>query len=321
MKLLAKLAVSAAVVALIAMRLDLSWIAAILARVDAAWLALAVVVFQLGQLASAERFRLIAQRVARGIGFVRSLAIHYIGVWFNQVLPTSLGGDAVKVVLLRHEFGLGPAVRVVLLDRASGFLVILLGIALLAPWYVEFGRATGLPVGGVVLLAAAGLAAPIALATLAGRYGARIRRRPWLRPLVRIGIDLRRFGNLRALAGQLWTSGIVHGSGVASFALLARALHVELPLFTHVLLVPLVFIVGLIPISFAGWGIRELGAIGLYGIAGVEPEAATALSVLFGLVLLVTGIPGGLLWLKGRRAVVADETAPGVDSRVVRRTG
>jgi uncharacterized membrane protein YbhN (UPF0104 family) len=73
----------------------------------------------------------------------------------------------------------------------------------------------------------------------------------------------------------------------------SHALHVELPLFTHVLLVPLVFIVGLIPISFAGWGIRVLGAIGLYGLAGVEPEAATARSVLFGLILLVTGIPAG----------------------------
>jgi hypothetical protein len=106
LKLLAKLAVSAAIVALIAMRLDLLWIAAILARVDAGWLALAVAVFQLGQLASAERFYLIARRVARGIGFVRSLGIHYIGVWFNQVLRRGLGGDAVKVVLLRHDFGL-----------------------------------------------------------------------------------------------------------------------------------------------------------------------------------------------------------------------
>jgi hypothetical protein len=66
-------------------------------------------------------------------------------------------------------------------------------------------------------------------------------------------------------------------------------------------LVPLVVLVSMLPVSVAGWGVREGAMVVALGAVGVDRATALTTSVLFGLALAATGIPGGLLWLYGRR--------------------
>ena len=67
-------------------------------------------------------------------------------------------------------------------------------------------------------------------------------------------------------------------------------------------LVPPIVLVTTLPISIAGWGVRESATVIGFGFIGVAPADALALSVLFGLVQIVMGVPGGIMWLaqKGR---------------------
>jgi uncharacterized membrane protein YbhN (UPF0104 family) len=51
-----------------------------------------------------------------------------------------------------------------------------------------------------------------------------------------------------------------------------------------------------IPISIAGWGVREGIMVMGFGYLGVPPEQALALSILYGLLLLVVAIPGVIIW-------------------------
>ena len=57
----------------------------------------------------------------------------------------------------------------------------------------------------------------------------------------------------------------------------------------------------MIPLSYAGWGIREAGAVWLLARAGIATESALAISVLFGAALLVAALPGVPLWLLSLR--------------------
>jgi uncharacterized membrane protein YbhN (UPF0104 family) len=61
--------------------------------------------------------------------------------------------------------------------------------------------------------------------------------------------------------------------------------------------VPPISLIQLVPISLAGWGIREAGMVVILAGFGVPAEAALAISVLMGLLLLAIGLPGGLIWL------------------------
>ena len=59
-------------------------------------------------------------------------------------------------------------------------------------------------------------------------------------------------------------------------------------------------LIAMMPISVAGWGVREgVVMIGLR-IQGISPEASISIALLFGLALLIASLPGSLLWLTRR---------------------
>jgi uncharacterized membrane protein YbhN (UPF0104 family) len=67
-----------------------------------------------------------------------------------------------------------------------------------------------------------------------------------------------------------------------------------------------VMLIALMPISFAGWGVREGGMVAGLGLFGIAPDLAASASVAFGLSLILSSLPGGVLLLArtwGRRSV------------------
>ena len=65
------------------------------------------------------------------------------------------------------------------------------------------------------------------------------------------------------------------------------------------MILPPVTLIQLLPVSLAGWGVRELALVVVLSSFGVSAEIALTISLLFGLLLIVTGLPGGLIWLTG----------------------
>lgn len=268
----------------------------VLAGAELGWFVLAAALFLLAQAVSAQRHLFVIRRLGGRITPWRAQEVHFIGLWFNQVFPTSLGGDIVKAAMLTTCLGTGLAIRSVLLDRLSGLIVILLSILLLLPWYGQLFRsgwvAFGLGVGASGALALI-LIAPGLRIFARGRLG----RLPGARHVMNLLDDIWQFRRRPALLEQLATSGIVHCNGVLAYALIGKGLHVEAEWLTYFLLTPLLFLITLVPVSLAGWGVRELGAVWLFGIGGVAQESALLISILFGVLLLVAAIPGGILIL------------------------
>jgi len=114
---------------------------------------------------------------------------------------------------------------------------------------------------------------------------------------VQLFSDIWLFRMKKSMWEQLWTSAIVHFNGIAAFALLGLALGISVDFVTFLLLVPLVSLIALMPISFAGWGVREAGAVWLFGIAGIAKESSLAMAISFGLLLVLAGLPGLFLFL------------------------
>ena len=56
-------------------------------------------------------------------------------------------------------------------------------------------------------------------------------------------------------------------------------------------------VIAMVPVSFGGWGVRELSFVYLLGTAGVPAEAALSLSITFGLLRMIIGAVGGLIWV------------------------
>ena len=91
-------------------------------------------------------------------------------------------------------------------------------------------------------------------------------------------------------------SVVIHLTVATAVWLLARSMQIPLELVHSLLLMPVILFVSAIPISIAGWGVREGTSVLVFGMVGMPAESAISLSLSFGLVMLVTGLPGGVVW-------------------------
>jgi uncharacterized membrane protein YbhN (UPF0104 family) len=291
---LAKIAFTALLIALLAHAFDLRGLAGYLARLDAVT-ALAVLAVALAVLPlQTWRWMMVLDAGGAHLPFRRTLSIVLVGHFFNQTLPSTVGGDAMRM-WFAYRAGLTPghAAATVIFDRVISLGGLLLLTACSLPWLLELvpdpsARAA------IMAVVAAGLTGFAAAAILAGF--------PGLVP------DWRLARGFAARARRLLDSPLRLAAGlalsVAAFAcfsymvwLLARSLGLPLGLVPALLLVPPVLLVSVIPVSVAGWGLREGAMVLALGFVGIEPAAAVAVSVLFGIAIAVTSLPGAVLWL------------------------
>ena len=66
--------------------------------------------------------------------------------------------------------------------------------------------------------------------------------------------------------------------------------------------IPPVFLLTIVPISLAGWGIREGAMVGIFMLVGADETKVLAMSILYGMLLIIASIPGAYFWVKSKRA-------------------
>jgi len=100
-----------------------------------------------------------------------------------------------------------------------------------------------------------------------------------------------------AIAWQLLLSVAIHFCTIGAVAILGGGVGLDLPLSAYLALVPPVILAMLLPISLAGWGIRESAMIGLFVQVGADRHRVLAMSLLYALVCLGTALPGLAVFL------------------------
>jgi uncharacterized protein (TIRG00374 family) len=226
-----------------------------------------------------------------------------MGSFFNQCLPSSIGGDAMRVLAARQQ-GLAwkDATATVLAERASGLfcfiLLAVIGGGVASLLYPEFAVSRMIWAGCVVLLLGVMAAIGAAFAVRAGLCPR------FLKKFFAIGfveattVMICKIYSQIGVIGFLTALGLVNSAlNVAVIALFANAMGQELPWILLVMPVSLGILATIIPLSLAGWGLRESTMIGLLGLYQVPSETALILSVAFGLAVMLAALPGAIAWL------------------------
>jgi glycosyltransferase 2 family protein len=310
--------VSAVLMALVLRQVHWREVAAAVRGMNVAWLAGAWLLYLLGFAVRAVRWQVLL--AALGIRRpLHELTLWYlVGGFFNVILPTGFGGDAVRVVELAQDTAptgagatarapdgagatgagaAGPVLNSVVVDRYLGLIVLLaMGLAagLLRP---------DLASGPVFALMALLFAGGIAAAWLLSRpwWQRRAADTGWLSRLVRasklpaIAGGLGQYGRdalLRGLAASLVFNLLQIGWNAA----IATGLGLHLPAALYFVFVPLTSVALLLP-AFGGLGVRELTYVTLLAASGVAEPQALALSLGVYAITVATGLVGGVLYL------------------------
>lgn len=296
---LLKAALSLGLLALILSGVDL---AALWARLDAALLPAALVALVLLQgqaVGGALRWRLVLAAHDRPLPFRTAWRNVLLGLFGNQAMPSTIGGDALRLWnAWRLGLPLGLATRSLVVDRVFSFLGLILLCAAGLP-VLTAAADDPLVARGLLTLVLGGLACLLILLSL--------------RFLPRLVASWRGVDAFVALSQSAWT---VLGNRrlappVLGLMLLphliditvtwgyARALGADITWGEMALVFPPAILVAAVPVSIAGWGLREGALVLGFGLIGQPADVALACSLFYGVSAVVTGLIGGLVWSLG----------------------
>jgi uncharacterized protein (TIRG00374 family) len=290
------------VLLVVAFRLvDAPQVGAILSSVNVE-IALLGVIFQLASTTlAAYRWSLIMQALEFKLPFSYYLTRYFKGTFFNQALPGSIGGDAVRVIELGSlGYSKKEGFFGVFIDRIVGLAgLLLLNISanlfndeLLPGWLFHL----------INLIAVGGIFSFFVLIIL--------RKIPFMKnnKATALFVDLSHrfrqvYHNKQSVIVQLSLSVMIHFLTILALYELARAVGMRLTLDVFLVVVPPVFLLMLIPISLAGWGLRESAMVGLFMLIGQNKEMILSISILYGVMLLVCSLPGLAVWVRGKKLI------------------
>ena len=230
---------------------------------------------------------------------------YYVSYAASQVLPTSIGGDAMRVyeTSRRHPGRTADVTAIVLLERGLGGAgTVLLGA-------VGFLLAVGTyDVGAYLWLEGAFVFGTILLVFLFFARSAQpllARTQPLLRRL-RLERPLRAFyqgvhhfrGHVRLLVAVFLFTTAIQAVRVLAIWAAGKAVGIDLGPRIYYVMGPLFFLVLLVPFTLNGIAVREAFFVSFLGSVGVPAEQAFASGFLFFLVTTMLALPGAaiLLW-------------------------
>lgn len=256
----------------------------------------ALLLMLLLSLLSILRWQIVMRQFGRILGFGLTARLFFEGLFFNQALPSTVGGDGVRIYRsFRAGLPLSAAINSVILDRVLGLTSLMLLAALAQPLFYDRVEsvAARLTFTAVFIVAIAGILLLLLLADLLPWA----RRWKMMRGLVALSHAARRtFATPGILFPVILLSVVGHLISVAVFFMLAESLDLGVSFVDCLVMVPSVLLLAAVPVSVAGWGVREGAMVAAFGLLGVPAGGAAAASVLFGLGMAITALPGGLLW-------------------------
>jgi uncharacterized membrane protein YbhN (UPF0104 family) len=294
---LIKAAVSALLLYLSLRRVDLSHIGQRLSEVEWIWLAAVLVLMAVQVGLNAWRWREIVAVCGVALRGSTALGYSYIGQFFSQVLPSTIGGDAVRMWLLaRGGAGWPTAIYSVFIDRVVGVATLATLVTVCLPWTLALVQD---PIARLALVAI-GVGALFAAVVFLGLGHSHltIMERWW---------PTRHLAATSRLAWKLCTSSVaprvaliaiaVHLFTVLEAWAAARAAHASVDLVQTLFVVLPVILVSTIPISIAGWGVRESAMVMAFSYAGLAESDGLIVSLIYGATTLAIGAAGGIVWV------------------------
>jgi glycosyltransferase 2 family protein len=247
------------------------------------------------------RWRWLLERAGVHLSLHQLVRIYAVATFSGTFLPTSVGGDVTRALLVtRSRLLLPRVVMTILVDRLGG-LIGLLGMA----WIAFAATSTSVPHGARIFLTwvTAGVLVGCLALSLAVFRGSRARALVPAR-LQAMASEWREL--LHGFASDPRTTVVLIGCSLAYQALvsaqlvmLARAVDIHLPYATAAVTLALVTVVTLIPISIGGFGVREGTYVVLLGGASIGATGATLISLLSVATLFIASLPGAYLLARG----------------------
>ena len=278
------------------------WTAIMTARPDGIALAIALIILAL--LVSAIKWGILLRAQVATISLPYLFNTYLVGLFFNNFLPSNVGGDVARIADIAKRTGKAPeATASVIGERLISGLALALTALIGLLFSPQVSGQFAPIVGGLILFFV------FVMGLFASRRAKRI-----ISTVIRRLLGPKWFERIGRVAGSialairtpstfLWAlfwSFAFHITLVLVNYAIFIGLNINLPLISFVLYVPIIAAIQLVPVSVNGFGVREVAYVYFFGTVGVSSSGAAAASLLFGILVMLVSLPGGLIFASRR---------------------
>lgn len=249
------------------------------------------------------RWKMLMRPLMPVLGTARLFGIYCIGLFFNLAFPTVVGGDVVKMYYAgRPSKMYAQSFAATFLDRDTGMLAML--IIACAALLIHPVALPGIPVSLVIWsVLAAFVAGNIAIFTpfFHRRVSSLLHKLRMAKIAGKIDMISSAFQvmgkNPALLFGALLISFVNQLLVISVSWIMAIGLRLQLSPAWFLVFVPVITLISMIPISLNGMGLREYAFLSLFGAIGIAPESCIALGLMSSIVVLLSSLPGGIVYI------------------------
>ncbi len=278
---------------------------------DPALLVMAAALFLLSSLIGSWLWARLLRAQGVSIPYPKAASYYFVGLFFNNFLPSNIGGDIVRISdASRHAEHVSPVFSATLMDRligvvSIGFLAVVASVAVLDRMHLYAIYWITL----AVFILAVGFFASVFNRGILGAFERPFRvigAQKLERAIARLMDDLHGFRSERgALVQAFIASTLVQISRIYVHYLVGLALGIRISLAYYFLFVPVLAALISLPISLNGLGVREGAAVVLFQMAGLTREQSFSIPFLTYVLSVIISLLGGLIFISRtpRRAI------------------
>jgi glycosyltransferase 2 family protein len=243
------------------------------------------------------RWKIILEHQNINIPFISAMQVTWVGLFVSQTMPSTVGGDLFRLYyLVKNQVTKGKALLAVLMDRIFGIL----GLVLLTFFslIIMFQSIEDSIVNNATLLIIIGSLIVVILSFYLDYLPNFFSHHKIVRGFLSLSSESRSclFSYKYGLS-TLLLSILGHSISIIVVINISAALALNVTWLDIVMIVPITTLFMVIPITIAGWGVREGIMVTGLSYVGVVPEEALPLALIYGFTALLVALPGGVLWL------------------------
>lgn len=298
MKFLLKFLISIGLIYFLLSFLDLNEITNNIKDINLLAIIIAFVISFLQMLILSYRWYLTLSLLGVNLNAYSLIKYYWSGLFFNQLMPSSFGGDVIKVILVsRNGFDYNKITSSVVIERLIGLLV----FSLISIVTVIFSK-HAIKIDHIYIIVFFIPILIIISLIIITRFSEIIK---LIFPFKIINklidafvkaiseLTLKKIVFVKILLSTIISHFCMFLIIYIFFKMFIQSFEFSMVLFV----MPVVFIISSLPISIAGWGLREASMVAGFLMFGISPEISSLVGIVFGLITTFFSIPGGFMWL------------------------
>ena len=252
------------------------------------------------------------------LDLTKLINLYMVGIAFNHFLPTSMGGDAVKIYYVGRESGNMPgSASAAVMSRITGFFgMLLVAYPTLLIFHKQFTQQVVLLLLLLSIVVLTLVTGTFVFAGLFSRFAQAkkiqvafesllpsfIRKKLNIGGIIEKAIDI---GNTLIMSAKNPRSMVIatlfgvmfHIVACLNYYSYGLALHIDIPFYFYLVAIPLVSLIGFLPISIGGFGLREGALVFVFATAHVASTTTLTLAFMMDVQMLFYAAVGGFMYL------------------------